>query len=231
MACKPDTGKPAPSLDANKNTEVNQEKIKLQQQPVKATLKKEKIDVKIEKPKQVEKKDIAKKDPPQKVKKNKPVGKLSEPIVKPKKSIVKKTATIAPAQPKSKPPVKNIPVIEFEELVYDFGELTEGDQISHKFKFKNAGKAPLSITAANATCGCTQPSFPFLDINPGETGIIGVEYFSVNKDGPQEPKITVLGNMEGGSVVLTLKGNVIPKKDKVKELQSASVTDTLLQKQ
>ena len=39
----------------------------------------------------------------------------------------------------------NVPKIQLEESVYDFGEITEGGLVKHNFKFKNTGNTPLII--------------------------------------------------------------------------------------
>lgn len=141
--------------------------------------------------------------------------KKPEPATKKKPEAKKSTSKPKPPTKKKTPPPpappKKMPEITFDNLSYDFGEITEGDKISHKFTFKNTGNAPLTVTKANATCGCTQPSFPFIDINPGETGYIGVDYYSVNKDGPQSPEITVYTNTSKDSTTLTLVGIVNAK--------------------
>lgn len=46
---------------------------------------------------------------------------------------------------------KNLPEIEFEEIVYDFGEIEYGADGDHDFVFKNVGKAPLIIKNAKAS--------------------------------------------------------------------------------
>jgi hypothetical protein len=109
---------------------------------------------------------------------------------------------------------KNKPKIEFEELVWNFGEITEGDIIEKKFKFTNTGNAPLEIKATSATCGCTRPSFPFLDIAPGESNEIGVTYNSVGKEGEQHPEVTVETNTDSKITTIKLYGTVIPKSEK-----------------
>lgn len=38
--------------------------------------------------------------------------------------------------------------IEFEEEVFDFGDIVEGESVEHLFKFKNTGKNPLVISHA-----------------------------------------------------------------------------------
>jgi len=42
--------------------------------------------------------------------------------------------------------VVNGSLIEFEKISHNFGELVEGDVVSHVFKFKNAGNETLEIS-------------------------------------------------------------------------------------
>lgn len=141
---------------------------------------------------------------------SKSIKKISKPEVKP----VKKPKP----NPAKSPPTKYLPKIEFDEVTYDFGEITEGDIIEHSFLFTNSGKTNLSIEKATATCGCTKPSFPFIDIKPGETGYIGVTYNSVNKEGGQMPQITVFSNAIRREITLSLSGIVKPKLQDEKEV-------------
>ncbi|MEL6986370.1 MAG: DUF1573 domain-containing protein [Bacteroidota bacterium] len=82
------------------------------------------------------------------------------------------------------------------------------NSFDYKFKFKNTGNDTLVITGADATCGCTSPSFPFIPLLPGDAGYIGVHYNSVGKEGVQEPKITVYTNAEPKIYNLKLVGKV-----------------------
>lgn len=149
---------------------------------------------------------------------NKPVEKVNRPVTKPVKKPKPKKVRSAPK--------KYLPKMEFDESVHDFGEIVEGDIIKHNFTFTNTGKTNLSIKKATATCGCTKPSFPFLDIEPGETGYIGVVYNSVNKEGEQKPEITVYSNGIQKEITLYLKGKVNPKKEPIGKSDSI---DTLVQ--
>jgi len=38
-----------------------------------------------------------------------------------------------------------VPDIEFQEMVHDFGKIDQGEKIEHVFKFKNVGKSELVI--------------------------------------------------------------------------------------
>lgn len=101
--------------------------------------------------------------------------------------------------------------MEFEESTYDFGEIKEGEIIEYKFKFRNDGESNLEIRNVTATCGCTQPSFPFLPIAPGEEGYIGVTFNSTGKVGTQKPTVTVYSTAEPRTHKLYFTGYVRPK--------------------
>lgn len=102
--------------------------------------------------------------------------------------------------------------IAFEQLSYDFGVITIGEKVTHVFKFKNTGDLPLTITNAQASCGCTVPEFPRESLNPGETGIIKVVFNSTNKSGIQDAVVTITSNGEPTTSLLHLTGNVTVSK-------------------
>lgn len=131
-----------------------------------------------------------------------------------KKATVKtKPKTTSKPKTQAKPKVTQRPQIQFDKPVHEFGEITEGDIIKHEFAFKNTGKAELVIKSAKASCGCTNPSYPFIGIAPGETGFIGVTYNSVSKEGTQKPEVTIKTNVDDTSIVLYLSGVVLPKEE------------------
>ena len=67
-------------------------------------------------------------------------------------------------KPKPKPIAK--PNLKFDLIRHNFDTIQAGDIIDYKFEFTNTGNAPLVINSARATCGCTQPSYPFVPIEP-----------------------------------------------------------------
>lgn len=141
----------------------------------------------------------------------KPTAKVDNQPIQKVKNKAKKPVKKPKPNPVKSAPIEYLPKIKFDELSYDFGEITEGDIIKHNFTFTNVGKTKLSIEKATASCGCTKPSFPFIDIQPGETGYIGVTYHSVSKEGPQKPTITVFSNAHPNQMTLHLTGTVLPK--------------------
>lgn len=88
----------------------------------------------------------------------------------------------------------NMPKIQLEESVYDFGEITEGGLVKHNFKFKNTGKTPLIITDVQTTCGCTVPDWNMKPIQPNATDEIKVQFNSEGKEGKMDKPITIIAN-------------------------------------
>ena len=114
----------------------------------------------------------------------------------------------------AKAPAKTgTPNIVFKTREYSFDTITEGDVINYSFKFTNTGDAPFEVISAEASCGCTRPSFPFLAIEPGQEGKIGVTYDSRTKSGKQNPKIEIQTDFQDYPITLFLNGYV---KDKPK---------------
>ncbi len=139
---------------------------------------------------------------------------------------VKSTAKKTVSQKKKKARKRLKPNLEFDLIRHNFDTIVSGDIIDYKFEFANTGKGPLVIESAKATCGCTQPSYPFIPIEPGERGYIGVTYNSVGKEGVQKPLITVRSNASKEPIALMLTGFVEPKK-KTDKVQKEVAPDSL----
>lgn len=102
-----------------------------------------------------------------------------------------------------------LPNIAFEETEFDFGEIISGETVSHKFKFKNVGTSPLVISRAEASCGCTVPSYSDKPILPGNIGEVSIEFNSQGREGFQEKTITLVTNTNPNSHILRIKSIVI----------------------
>lgn len=107
------------------------------------------------------------------------------------------------------------PVLKFTGESHDFGEVVEGKLASHEFEFTNVGNQPLIVNNVQASCGCTSPFWTKEPIMPGKTGKIKGTYNSAGRPGPFNKTLTVMSNAENSSKMLTIKGNVIKKEDKV----------------
>lgn len=100
---------------------------------------------------------------------------------------------------------------KFEETEHDFGDIKDGDVVTHTFKFTNTGEAPLIIKSANASCGCTVPSKPDEPIAVGETGEIKVQFNSKNKPGTQRKTVRITANTKPATTYLKIKAQVAKK--------------------
>ncbi len=99
--------------------------------------------------------------------------------------------------------------MSFEELAYDFGKIKEGDIVEHIFKFKNTGKAPLMITSATGSCGCTVPKWPKDPVLPGETGEIKVAFDTKGRSGSEEKEVYILANTIPNKITLRISALVL----------------------
>lgn len=98
--------------------------------------------------------------------------------------------------------------ISFEEEVFDFGDIVEGDVVEHVFKFTNTGKNPLVINNAKGSCGCTVPEWPRDPIAPGQSGEIAVKFNSTGKQGEQNKTVTISANTLPNKTVIRVVGGV-----------------------
>lgn len=101
--------------------------------------------------------------------------------------------------------------IEFDESVFDFGEVKEGAVVEHLYTFTNKGTAPVILSQVSASCGCTTPSYTQTPILPGKTGEVKVVFDSNGQVGKQQKIITVVSNAENNVTTVQLRGEVLPK--------------------
>lgn len=98
--------------------------------------------------------------------------------------------------------------ITFNEYDFDFGTVSKDNKLQHTFYFVNSGDAPLIISDAKGSCGCTIPFFPKDPINPGQQEKIDIE---IDPSGKKEGKlfsvsVQVESNADNKYVKLNLSG-------------------------
>lgn len=105
--------------------------------------------------------------------------------------------------------------IKFVTEEIDYGTIRQGADGVRVFEFTNTGKAPLIISDATSSCGCTVPSYPKnTPIAPGEKGKIEVKY-NTNIIGSIRKTVTIISNAaENPNVALRIKGEVIAPESK-----------------
>ncbi|MFA5574739.1 MAG: DUF1573 domain-containing protein [Brumimicrobium sp.] len=101
--------------------------------------------------------------------------------------------------------------IEFKSDVVDYGTIDQHSDGLREFVFTNTGDAPLIISNAKGSCGCTVPTWPKEPIAPGATASIKVKY-ATNRVGAFNKTVTLTSNaVNEPTKVVRIKGNVLQK--------------------
>ena len=108
-------------------------------------------------------------------------------------------------------PAGAFPKFTFDQEEHNFGQIRDGDIVSHTFRFTNTGEAPLIISKATAACGCTVPQWPKQPIPAGGSGEIQVQFDSSNKPGMQNKVVTITANTESKVKKLLIRAQVNPR--------------------
>lgn len=101
------------------------------------------------------------------------------------------------------------PVIRFEKIHHDFGRISSDRKVSAKYKVTNAGKAFLSITHINPSCGCTSTMLGKWSLAPGESSELEASFDPKGTRGLVRKSIQVTSNDPKNAVVtLTMEADV-----------------------
>ncbi len=100
------------------------------------------------------------------------------------------------------------PIMDFVKTEHDFGAITQGENVTHIFKFTNTGKSDLLIADAKGSCGCTVPEFPRTPIKPGESGEMKVTFNSAGRNGMQSKTVDITTNTATGHEKLMIKASI-----------------------
>ena len=104
---------------------------------------------------------------------------------------------------------EGMPAFTFEKEEHDFGILIDGEKVSYSFRFTNSGDAPLIISNAKGSCGCTVPNYPKEPIAPGSTASIDVTFDSKGRTGKQSKAVTLTTNTNPNRKVIRINSEVI----------------------
>lgn len=102
------------------------------------------------------------------------------------------------------------PKIVFEEQKYDFGKIYIGDNIKHKFKFKNLGSGELIISNVKSSCGCTAALVTKNKLLKNEEGEVEIRFNPGSFVGRVTKSVVVNSNdQENPSYRLVISGEVV----------------------
>lgn len=117
-------------------------------------------------------------------------------------------AAVAVMGSKSYAQLDNGAKIDFKKETHDYGNIKNGANGVCTFEFTNPGNAPLIISNAEGSCGCTIPSWPKEPIPPGGKGVISVKY-DTSRTGEISKSVKITSNAVNDPVkTLRIKGNV-----------------------
>jgi len=104
---------------------------------------------------------------------------------------------------------KKVAEMTFDKTFHDFGQIAQGTPQETVFTFTNTGNAPLIITDATSSCGCTIPDYPKnMPIAPGEQGQMRVNFNGAGQNQVTKT-INVQANTTSGSEMLKIQAFVV----------------------
>ncbi len=109
---------------------------------------------------------------------------------------------------KSGTPALRTAAFSWANTVYDFGKIKVGIPASYEFRFTNTGMIPLIVSSVQASCGCTVTAYTKDPVEKGASGFVRTTY-NAAKTGIFSKTVTVTANTAQGSVLLTIKGEVV----------------------
>jgi len=113
----------------------------------------------------------------------------------------------APAAENTNP---NAPVLTVDKTSYDYGTMYQRADGNTFFVYTNEGKEPLILSRVKSSCGCTIPKWSRQPLMPGQSDTIKVKY-DTKRLGSFHKSITVTSNASNPTVVLKIKGKVLPE--------------------
>ena len=101
------------------------------------------------------------------------------------------------------------PRMQVDKPVFDFGQVEQGDKVTHAFRFTNQGNRDLRVQSVKTSCGCTAAVIAADTIPPGTEGSIQATFDTKRFAGQKAKNIRVHTNDPLNPVTtLTLQGEI-----------------------
>jgi len=106
------------------------------------------------------------------------------------------------------------PVLSVENPIYDFGNVVEGNVVTHPFVLTNTGDQPITVSQVVTSCGCTTTTLTNKTLAPGASVSMDVALDTRGFGGQTIVKlIKVYSNAPADNpLVLQMKGTVLRAK-------------------
>lgn len=102
------------------------------------------------------------------------------------------------------------PKLILQQSSFDFGDIKQGEKVSHTFVLSNGGGDLLTITDVKASCGCTAANPEDRELAPGQSTNLVVTFNSAGRMGKQSKTVRIYSNdPENPEMLLSISGNVV----------------------
>jgi len=102
------------------------------------------------------------------------------------------------------------PKLVLQQNSFDFGDIKQGETVSHTFVLTNSGGDLLKITNVQASCGCTAAVPEKSELAPGESTNLPVKFNSTGRQGLQKKTVKISTNdPTAPEMTVTITGNVV----------------------
>lgn len=102
------------------------------------------------------------------------------------------------------------PKLVLQQNSFDFGDIKQGQTVSHTFVLTNNGGDLLKISDVKASCGCTAAAPDKNELAPGESTNLKVSFNSTGRMGKQSKTVRIYSNdPQNPEMVLTITGNIV----------------------
>lgn len=99
----------------------------------------------------------------------------------------------------------------FDESLFEFGKVTEGDIVKHIFTFSNEGSGPVRLLKTKTSCDCTTADAALREYAPGEKGELEVAVDTRGKHGFMIKTVEVyMENADQEKIELNLVAQLVP---------------------
>ena len=102
------------------------------------------------------------------------------------------------------------PKLILQQSSFDFGDIKQGEKVSHTFVLSNGGGDLLTITDVKASCGCTAATPEDHELAPGQSTNLVVTFNSAGRMGKQSKTVRIYSNdPDNPEMLLSITGNVV----------------------
>jgi uncharacterized cupredoxin-like copper-binding protein len=102
------------------------------------------------------------------------------------------------------------PKLVLQQDSFNFGDIKQGETVSHTFVLSNSGGDLLKINNIQASCGCTAASPEKNELAPGESTNLTVKFNSTGRQGMQKKTVKIFTNdPQTPEMTITIQGNIL----------------------